>query len=80
MSKFTDKSQLVWVTGRGAILKVTDPNLNYKVGCTVSLNEKAYEIVGIEQHRILTDPPVVSPNKGLLLKMTYEEYKDFLNS
>ena len=40
--------EIFWITGRGAILKVSDRNKEYKVGESVEIKNRLYEITGIE--------------------------------
>ena len=70
--------EIFWVTGRGAILKVSDRNKEYKVGESVEIKNRLYEITGIEGMMLLTEPPK-KVTVGLRLKMTKEEYNQIIS-
>lgn len=69
--------EVFWITGRGAILKVSDRNKEYKVGESVEIKNRLYEITGIEGMMLLTEPPK-KVTVGLRLKMTKEEYNQII--
>lgn len=70
--------EIFWITGRGAILKVSDRNKEYKVGESVEIKNRLYEITGIEGMMLLTEPPK-KVTVGLRLKMTKEEYNQIIS-
>ena len=70
--------EIFWITGRGAILKVSDRNKEYKVGESVEIKNRLYEITGIEGRMLLTEPPK-KVTVGLRLKMTKEEYNQIIS-
>ena len=70
--------EIFWITGRGAILKVSDRNKEYKVGESVEIKNRLYEITGIEGMMLLTKPPK-KVTVGLRLKMTKEEYNQIIS-
>ena len=70
--------EIFWITGRGAILKVSDRNKEYKVGESVDIKNRLYEITGIEGMMLLTEPPK-KVTVGLRLKMTKEEYNQIIS-
>jgi hypothetical protein len=70
--------EVFWITGRGAILKVSDRNKEYKVGESVEIKNRLYEITGIEGMMLLTEPPK-KVTVGLRLKMTKEEYNQIIS-
>ena len=70
--------EVFWITGRGAILKVSDRNKEYKVGESVEIKNRLYEITGIEGMMLLTEPPK-KVTVGLRLKMTEEEYNQIIS-
>lgn len=70
--------EIFWITGRGAILKVSDRNKEYKVGESVEIKNRLYEITGIEGMMLLTEPPK-KVTIGLRLKMTKEEYNQIIS-
>ena len=70
--------EIFWITGRGAISKVSDRNKEYKVGESVEIKNRLYEITGIEGMMLLTEPPK-KVTVGLRLKMTKEEYNQIIS-
>jgi hypothetical protein len=70
--------EIFWITGRGAVLKVSDRNKEYKVGESIEIENRPYEITGIEGMILLTEPPK-KVTVGLRLKMTKEEYDQIVS-
>lgn len=53
-------------------------SLEYKVGESVEIKNRLYEITGIEGMMLLTEPPK-KVTVGLRLKMTKEEYNQIIS-
>lgn len=70
--------EVFWITGRGAVVKVSDRNKEYKVGESIEIENHPYEITGIEGMILLTEPPK-KVTVGLRLKMTKEEYDQIIS-
>ena len=70
--------EIFWITGRGAVLKVSDRNKEYKVGESIEIKNHLYKITGIEGMMLLTEPPK-KVTVGLRLKMTKEEYDQIIS-
>lgn len=49
--------EIFWIIGRGAVLKVSDRNKEYKVGEFIEIKNRLYKITEIEGRMLLTDPP-----------------------